>query len=500
MELQYHFPDLDSMKAIPELSLPNYRELNQRFMQAVHDPANKITRINPENGHPIFGAYTLSQSNEMVTWGILAVGEWLMGRKTDWIAPTYFDFFSQEYQIFLNAPKGKATEYWYLFYVNLLAGAVYRTLYTGNEDAKEKLEASASTMKKMAEYIGYDYNGQGFDFRSYAPFTHKDIYRQPDSLAGYAYEMLFAHSVLGLEGCLEESVEAIRRYQTYDKNPWYEIPNGSAGVLAAAWLHAHGHTNDVEKTAFWVFDHENGPLQTGNWGRECVNGLMMGWRGDTRKDAVDSAYSMESLMPMQMLLPAVRYCPALAEAVCNWSRHVMSSFQLFYGQGKEKLKETRPELSSAIPYERLQRMGEPVACGDFAGHRSVYGAGYLMWLEALVRTTDEEWVYALDVSITDWLAKETSPVYLLQNPFDREITVHFTAGDIWKKQSPDLFAKGFQVWELFSMKKEGDFTDEITVTLAAGEYKMLSLLTQAPKRTKDFLVGSQGEELLYLGK
>lgn len=178
----------------------------------------------------------------------------------------------------------------------------------------------------------------------------------------------------------------------------------------------------------------------------------------------------------------------------------MSSFQLFYGQGKEKLKETRPELSSAIPYERLQYMGEPVACGDFAGHRSVYGAGYLMWLEALVRTTNQEWVYALDVSITDWLAWEASPIYLIQNPFDREITVHFTAADIWKKQRPQLFAKGFQVWELFSMKKEGDFTDEITITLAAGEYKMLSLLTEAPKRTKDFLVGSQGEELLYIGK
>ena len=499
----YQFPDLEDMKKLPELSLPDYQELNKRFIEAVHDPANKIYRTNPQNGHPIFGAYTLSNSNEMVTWGILAIGEWLMNRDTKWIAPTYFDFYSQTHRIFLNSPDVDKVEYWYLFYVNLLAGAVYRTLYDGEETAKNYLMEAASSMKKLAKSINYDFYAQGFDFTTYQSFTNRDIFCQPDSMAGYAYQMLFASQILEQPDCLEESVNAIRRYQAYEKNPWYEIPNGSAGVLAAAWLQAHGYENDVEKTAFWIFDNENGPLQKGNWGDECVNGLMMGWRGESRKDAMDSAYSMESLMPMQLLLPSVRYCPALAEAVSNWVRHVMSSFQLYYGQGKTKLKETRPELSSAVPYERLQRLeGEenPVACGDFDGHRSVYGAGYLMWLDALVRNTDREWIYALDLSVTDWLSRKNCPVYLIQNPLEEEITVQFTAADIWKKKRPDLFENAFLVWELPSVRKLGIYEEKITVTLKAKEYKFMAISKEMPLTTTNFICGADGEELLYTGR
>ena len=42
----YQFPDLEDMKKLPELSLPDYQELNKRFIEAVHDPANKIYRTN----------------------------------------------------------------------------------------------------------------------------------------------------------------------------------------------------------------------------------------------------------------------------------------------------------------------------------------------------------------------------------------------------------------------------------------------------------------------
>ena len=240
MDNYYQFHDLEDMKKLPGLSIPDYRELNRRFLEAVHEPANKIYRTNPENGHPIFGAYTLSDSNEMVTWGILAVGEWLMNLDTEWIAPTYFDFFSQSHQVFLNSPHGNGTEFWYLFYVNLLAGAVYRTLYQGDERAERCLIESAGSMKAMAYRIAYDFNAQGFDFAAGHPFTNKDIYRQPDSSAGYAYQMLFASQVLGQSDCLEESIRAIRLYQAHEGNPWYEIPNGSAGLLTAAWLQSHG--------------------------------------------------------------------------------------------------------------------------------------------------------------------------------------------------------------------------------------------------------------------
>lgn len=432
----FKLPDLEGMKSLPALPIPDYQKLNKEFLKAMQDPKNQMQRTNPVNGHPVFGAYLLSDSNEMVTWGILAVGHWLLGYDTAWLAPSFLDFFSEAYGLFLNEPHSTRSEHWYLFYTNVLAGAVQRTLYRDDVRAAACMRQSASAMKRLAQAVSYDFNQQGFDFKRGETFTHKDIYRQPDSIAGYAYQMLYASQVLGLQDCLEESVCAIRRYQAFAENPWYEIPNGSAGLFAAAWLRAHGYENDVEKTAGWVFDHEKGPLQTGLWGSEPVNGLMMGWRGDTRAEAETSAYSMESLMPLQFVLPAVRYAPELAEPVANWVRHLLSAFQLFYGRGVQTLQETRPELTPAVPYERLVRgdgAEEPIACGDFCGHRSVYGAGYLMWVEALIRPTQDPWIFALDLTLTDWVSPSETPVYLIQNPYEAEKTVSFTAAARWEK-------------------------------------------------------------------
>lgn len=142
-------------------------------------------------------------------------------------------------------------------------------------------------------------------------------------------------------------------------------------------------------------------------------------------------------MPLQFVLPAVRYAPKLAETVSNWTRHLLSSFQLFYGKGQNPLKESRPDLNRAVPYERLiqdPQTGEPVACGDFCGHRSVYGAGYLMWVEALVRPTQEPWIFALDLSLTDWVSWQKTPVFLVQNPHDVAKEVSFRPSHHWKKR------------------------------------------------------------------
>lgn len=426
----------DEMRKLPALPIPDYSALNQEFIRALEDPATHMVRKDPENGHPIFGAYLQSESNEMVTWGILALGYWLLEKDCRWIAPTYFDFFNSEFQIFLNEPKSRITEYWYMFYTNTLAGAVQQTIYRGDGTALSCMRKSADTMRRLAHELDYDFNDQGYDFQRSRPFSKLDIYRQPDSIGAYAYQMIFAARALGMEECMEEAVKAIRKYESFPDNPWYEIPNGSAALFAAAWLRAHGYENDVEKAADWVFDHSQGPLQTGTWGRESVNGLMMGWRGESRKAAVDSAYSMESLMPLQFALPAVRYAPQLAERVSDWVRHLLSSFQLFYGKGRGVLRETRPDLNRAIPYERLvhdEETGEPVACGDFCGHRSVYGAGYLMWVQALVRPTQDPWIFALDLSLTDWVDRQETPVFLLQNPYGDERTVSFKPSPRWEK-------------------------------------------------------------------
>ena len=217
----------------------------------------------------------------------------------------------------------------------------------------------------------------------------------------------------------------------------------------------------MKKIAGWVFDHERGPLQTGTWGGEEIDGLMMGWRGETRELAMSSAYSMETLMPLQFLLPSVRYCPALADAVGKFVRCALSNFQLFYAQGAKPLYETQPDLSHAIPYEKLMREMDghtPAACGDFCGARSVYGAGYLYWLEALARPTDDPDLFALDLSLTDWLTASKYPVFLLRNPKAAECVVRFTPASVWRTVRPALYRDGRLACALWDLPSASGWT------------------------------------------
>jgi len=500
----YHFPETDRMPDYPALPVPDYAELNRKFRDALMDPDNKILRRAP-NGHPIFGAYIQSDSNELVTWGILAVGEWLSGRNAEWIAVTYPDFYNREINLYINSPGSMASELWYLFYVNTLAGAVLCALYSGDAEARNRMGGAADAMARMAKSLNYDFNHQGYLFGKDIPFTDRPEFRQPDSIAGYAYNMLFAALKADRPQYLPESVQALKRYQSFAGNPWYEIPNGSEGLMAASWLNAHGHALDVKKIAGWVFDHEQGPMQTGKWGDEEIDGLMMGWRGETRELAMSSAYSMETLMPIQFLLPSVRYCPALAEAAAKFVRCVLSNFQLFYAKGFQPLYETQPDLSRDIPYEKLVREMDghtPAACGDFCGARSVYGAGYLYWLEALARPTNDPDIFALDLSLTDWLADKIFPVFLLRNPAASAQTVRFTPACVWRSIRPELYRSGdldCALWDLTSGQKQEDLRGSVSLRIPAESMRIAALLPRGvtPVSTDGFMKAN-GAELIHL--
>lgn len=439
-----HFPDVDRMPDFPALPVPSLHELNERFRAALLDEKNRILRHDAQ-GNPIFGAYIGSDSNELITWAIITLGEWFTGRDASWLTSTWPTFFSRDAQVYLNGPGQQECELWYLFYVNTLCGALQRTLYPQDETVQERFAASADALCRMAHTLAYDFNHQSYNFRLQEPRSYKPQYRQPDSSGGYAYNMLFAALHADRPHYMEETLRAMDVYEAMDRNPWYEIPNTSAALMAAAWLDAHGRPRKVDKVAGWLFDHAHGPLQTGVWGGEEVDGLMMGWFGDTREQAMSSAYSMETFMPLQFFLPSVRYCPQLADAVGKYVRCMLSNFQLFYARGSKPLYETRPELDASIPYERLEyeRDGHiPAATGDFHEHRSIYGSGYLMWLEAMARETTDKDVFALDLSLTDWLAQERLPVFLLRNPHADDRTVEFTVAPVWQKLRPDLFCGG----------------------------------------------------------
>ena len=444
MKRMIHFPDVDRMPEHPALPVPALHELNERFRCALLDERNRILRRD-EQGNPIFGAYIGSDSNELITWAIITLGEWFSGRDASWLTGTWTTFFSRQGQVYLNSPRSIECELWYLFYAHTLSGAIQQTLFRNDPQARRRFAASADSLQRMARTLEYNFNHQSFRFDVMEPRTYRPQYRQPDSAGGYAYNMLFAALHADRPEYMEESLRAIRLYERMDSNPWYEIPNTSAALMAASWLDAHGHPRDIARIAGWLFDHDHGPIQVGSWGGEEVDGLMMGWFGDTREQAMASAYSMETFMPLQFFLPSVRYCPELADAVGRYVRCMLSNFQLFYARGSKPLYETRPDLDASIPYERLEyeRDGHtPAACGDFHGHRSIYGSGYLMWLEAMARETSDPDIFALDLSLTDWLADERWPVYLLRNPFEETRTVTFAPAGVWAKLQPALWREG----------------------------------------------------------
>ena len=421
--------------AAPRHAMPDYEKLSAAFTEYVFDPTNGVRHDGP---FTYFNAYSAGKGNELVTWGLLAVGEALFpsskGREINWNALEHF--FNAKYGIYTNSPNDTRSEFWYLMYVNTLAGAVYRKCHPNEAFAKERMLSSAKVLHKLAKSIGYDFDSQGYDFEKNAPWTNKDIYRQPDSIGGYAYNMLFAGIHGGMQEYIGEAKKAIGLYSAFERNPWYEIPNGATAFLAAAWLRAIGEEVDLEKILGFVFDPIRGPLQTGDWNGRPVDGLMMGWRGDDRKSAQSSAYSMETLMPLPFLLPAVHYAPEFAETIAWHALHALTNFELFYGKG---MYETRPDLSDAVPYEKLVEELDghsPAACGDFHGHRSVYGGGYMPWMAAIARPTGHVDMPALDIGITNFLEPSPKPAFLLYNKDMQARKAVFSPAGVWGISDP----------------------------------------------------------------
>ncbi|MCL2571073.1 MAG: hypothetical protein FWE11_01595 [Defluviitaleaceae bacterium] len=438
----------------------SYDALAKGFADYIYDPANGIC-YQDEEGNTYFTAYCEGNGNEMVTWGILAVGDALMGTQS-WggKARTFEKYFHPVHGLYTNTPGSTKTEYWYLLYVNTLAGAVYRSVFPDCENVKQKMITATESLSKMAISINHDFNDQGYDFVRGTPWTNKDIYRQPDSIGGYAYNMLFAGIHGGRDDFIQEAASALEKYTSFESNPWYEIPNGATAVLAAAWLHKNGYEVNLEKTLDYIFDTKEGPLQAGQWNGKPVDGLMMGWRGDDREYAESSAYSMETLMPLPFILPAVKYEPSIGKRVAIHALNAVTNFELFYGNG---IYQTRPDLSDAVPYEKLEKSRDghsPAACGDFMGHRSVYGGGYLAWIATIMRPTGCGDMPAWDLSLTDWLATgNPEPTFMLYNQSKKEKTVKFAPHKVWQKKRPDLYPGGVLKGNVLSGQVHGEIED-----------------------------------------
>jgi hypothetical protein len=76
-----------------------------------------------------------------------------------------------------------------------------------------------------------------------------------------------------------------------------------------------------------------------------------------------------------------------------------------------------------FPYERLSRDEKghsPYATGDFAGHRSIYGGAYVMWLDKMIQAQGDPWLLRWDLGKTNFMDPQLPPAFLYYNPWPEE--------------------------------------------------------------------------------
>lgn len=465
-------PIEDGLPAKPAEDPLPWRSIADSFDTYIMDPSHKVLLQRP-NGKPCFvSALEGKTDGGLTTFGPILLGNILRNDDVTHLIPSLEDYFIEPYGIFLDGLGATLCEYWYLMNINALAAGIIRSTLSRDSRWTGRLRSSLERLIDLARQVNYDFNAQGYNFKERKPFTVKDIYRQPDAIAGYSYLMLFGFDFFGDQRFLDESRTALNRYQSFPKNPWYEIPSGAMGSLAAARLSTTDPSVDLHKCLSFVFDSQIGLMRTGTWGGKELNGLMAGFS----TEPPDQAYSMESLVVLPYVLPVLRYRPDYARDIARYALNTLANLRYFYSDYLPKQNQSRPELPSAFPYERLDKTlkgQSPYAAGDYDSHRSVYGGAYAMWLGQMVLPTTEKQIPQIDVSRTDFLSAKTFPTYLLYNPFPDKRTVPMSI-PTGKYDIYDL------AWHRIVMSS---VSSSVPVPLQGGEAKVLVVIPVGKTRS-----------------
>jgi len=413
----------------PEEQPLDFHALANAFDAYVMDPAHG-TNLRAKDGRQVFpSALEGVEDGGLTAYGPMAMGKELRGEGLEGLAASLKGYFSEPYGLFLDGAGASLCEYWYLMNVTALAYGLIRLRFNKDAQWLARVEKSAARLKAMAQQIHYDFNSQGYDFAKGAAFTNHDIYRQPDAVGGYSYVMLLAWKLTGKESWLAEAKIGIDRYLDFASNPWYEVPSGAMAVMAAARLEAMGYPTNARKALGFVLDAKIGLMASGKWGGHEVNGLLAGFC----TEPAGQVYSMESMVALPYLLPAVRFRPQLAGEVARYALNTAANLRWFYPEYLPRENQSRPDLPPMIPYERLSREEKghtPYATGDFAGHRSIYGGAYALWLDKMIQPQGDPWLLRWDLSKTNFLDRDLPPAFLYYNPWPEEkrITVQTAAG------------------------------------------------------------------------
>lgn len=414
---------LDMLPAMPERMPLRWRERADAFDRYVMSPANSVLRKRSDGSHYFASALDGAGDGGLTTFAPILLGKILRGEMVDWLTPSMSAYYNDQYGIFLDGRRAVSCEYWYLMNVNALAAGVVRRHLAEDPVWTVRLRSSADRLISLAHQIEYNFNDQGYRFDSREPWTKQLIYRQPDAIGGYAYLQLLAYEMFGDAKYLGEAKEALRRYLSLPRNPWYEVPSGAMACLAAARLSVSEPGINVGKALGFVLDPGGRPLQTGRWGDDEVGGLMAGFC----TEPAGEAYSMESLITAGYLLPVLRYRPEFASVIGRYLLNASANMRLFYSDCIAPENQSRPDLTSAVPYERLTRAfngKSPYASGDYGSHRSIYGGAYALWWGELMKPTGDPYILQMSIAQTDFLEPKTYPSYLYYNPFDVARSVH----------------------------------------------------------------------------
>jgi hypothetical protein len=400
----------------------DFRALANAFDAYLMDPAHRLNLV-AKDGRQVFpSALEGVEDGGLTAYGPVAFGKELRGEGLEGLSKSLQGYFSEPCGLFLDGAGATLCEYWYLMNVTALAFGLIQLRFKNDAVWMARVERSATRLREMAQQIHYDFNDQGYDFAKTAAFTNHDIYRQPDAVGGYSYVMLLAWKLTGKEFCLAEAKTGIDRYLSFAANPWYEVPSGAMAVMAAARLQSMGHQANAEKALSFVLDSKIGLMAAGKWGGRPVDGLMAGFC----TEPAGQAYSMESMVTLPYLLPAVRFQPELAGEVARYALNVAANLRWFYPDYLPHENQSRPDLPSAFPYERLSREEKghsPYATGDFAGHRSIYGGAYILWLDQMVQPQGSPWLLRWDLNKTNLLDRDLPPAYLYYNPLPAEKSI-----------------------------------------------------------------------------
>lgn len=462
----------DGLPTRPSENPLPWRTISDLFDSYIMDPLHKVLIQRPDGKPGFVSALEGKTDGGLTTLGPILLGKILRGDDVSGLIPSLEGYFNADYGLFLDGVDATLCEYWYLMNIHALVAGIVRSKLSQDTHWTGRLRTSSERLIDLAHQVRYDFNDQGYDFKAHKPFTNKDIYRQPDAVAGYAYLMLFAYDFFRDRKFLDEAKAGLSHYQAFQKNPWYEIPSGAMGALAAARLSTTDSSVDLHKILGFALDSKVGLMHTGLWGGKEVNALMSGFS----TEPPDQLYSMESMVVLPYLLPVLRYRPDYAGDIAKYALNALTNLRYFYSDYLPPDHQSRPELPAAFPYERLDKElkgKSPYAAGDYDSHRSVYGGAYAMWLGRIVLPTDDKQILQIDISSTDFLEARSYPTYLFYNPYEAKRTVSVALGE-----------KKSNVYDLATHRVAmRGVNGSVPLTLEAGESKVLVLIPEGSGRT-----------------